>query len=93
MSDVVKARFCFDPIFGNKFVRGVTVVTGGSLLMPGVKPALINAIHHMAVVTGGGIVTQIGYEFGRVRENSQHCNGRDSSNQKREVFFHFLEIG
>jgi len=52
---MVVPRFGFDNVVGNESVRGMAVRTGGPLMMRGVEPAFIYAVHHVAIITSVGL--------------------------------------
>lgn len=64
------------PQFPDKIMRDMTVVTYGYMLVSAFHPALINAIHHMAVPTGFGVIRHIGIPLG-INE------GKDSNPRKQ----------
>jgi hypothetical protein len=64
----------FYVILGNQGMGGVALAASGPILMPGMVPTFIRAVHDMAVVTGGRVIAQVGRKFCCVQTRTEYCN-------------------
>jgi hypothetical protein len=66
----------------------MAIGTDGIVLMRGVIPILILGIHHMAVITGGWFVAQVGWRVRHPGENAKGGQKSQNSNKEREMLLH-----
>lgn len=69
---VVIAGLGLDDIFRDQVVRGVAVVTVRPRFVPSVIPAFIDRIHHVTVIAGGWVVSQISGEVGYIHAHTDN---------------------
>ncbi len=69
---MVIARTGLDQVFGDQRVRCMAVVAVCPLLMRAMVPALVDSVHHMAIVTGRGVIAQVSSEIGNIQANRQY---------------------
>jgi hypothetical protein len=75
---VVVTGLGFNQILGEQGMRGMAVVADGPFFMPGVIPTLVDPVHHVAVVAGGGVIAQVGRKIGDVKSDSDDgCQNND----------------
>lgn len=82
---VMVAGFRLDPIFWDESMGCVAVIAGSPILMSTVKPALIDVVHHVAVIAGGGVVAQVRGEVGDVKSRSD--DSEDGERGDDESYF------
>src|SRR5574340_1652110 len=83
MPHVVETGYRLDVIFGDEVgMRHVAVGAVGPRLVTGVIPALVHAVHDMAVVAGGGIIAEVGDEFRRYHADSQNDHQCDDADDE-----------
>ena len=80
----------FDKILGDQGMRRMAVVAGGPLLVPGVVPAFVDSIHHMAVVAGGRVVAQVGGEIGDVQPHHSDCKQSKDGDEHRDLHTYLI---
>jgi hypothetical protein len=71
----------------------MAVTAGSPLLVPGMVPALIDRVHHVAVITGHRVIPQVGCEIGDNHPHTEYNNqGSDAHNERELHWITFMQI-
>lgn len=79
--DMVVAGLRLGDIFGDQGMRRMAFIASCPFAVARMIPSFVDVIHHMAVVAGGWIISQVSREIRDIQPRPSHCQQGDNTDQ------------